>query len=139
MPPASSPLSDALRRVGDRWSFLVVDALLAGPRRFNDLSQSIDGIAPNVLTDRLRRLEAAGVVVSEPYSERPLRHEYRLTEEGRGLAGVLRLLASWGSGDEARREGLHHAACGTTIEARWFCPTCSRVLEDDEDSDLRHL
>ncbi len=139
MPAADSPLAEALQRVGDRWSFLVVDALLGGPQRFNDLSRSVTGIAPNILTDRLRRLEGSGVVVSEAYSERPLRHVYRLTDEGRELAGVLRLLTTWGSRRDAGAEGLHHSTCGTSVEARWYCPTCARVLEEDEDSDLRRM
>lgn len=139
MPDADSPLAEALQRVGDRWSFLVVDALLGGPQRFNDLSRSVGGIAPNILTDRLRRLEGSGVVVSEAYSERPLRHVYRLTDEGRELAGVLRLLTTWGSRRDAGTEGLHHSTCGTSLEARWYCPTCARVLEEDEDSDLRRM
>lgn len=139
MPAAVSPLAEALLRVGDRWSFLVVDALLGGPQRFNDLSRSVAGIAPNILTDRLRRLERSGVVVSEAYSERPLRHVYRLTDEGRELAGVLRLLTTWGGRRDAGAEGFHHATCGTSVEARWFCPTCARVLEDDEASDLRRV
>ena len=138
MAPAQtiSPLSDALQRVGDRWSFLVVDALLAGPLRFNDLSRAVSGIAPNILTDRLRRLDRGGVVAAEPYSKHPLRYEYRLTQEGLELAGVLRLLATWGAG---AGDGLHHEACGTTLEARWYCPTCARALEDAEASDLRRL
>jgi DNA-binding HxlR family transcriptional regulator len=139
MAAADPPLVDALLRVGDRWSLLVVDALLDGPKRFNELSRSIAGIAPNILTDRLRRLESAGVTASEPYSERPLRHAYRLTDEGRELAGVLRLLTTWGGRHDPRDEGLHHSACGTSVEARWYCPTCARVLEEDEDSDLRHV
>ena len=52
-----SPLEAALERVGDRWSLLLVEALLAGPRRFNELGEAVPGIAPNILTDRLRRLE----------------------------------------------------------------------------------
>ena len=63
-----SPLDAALSRVGDRWSFLVVEALLDGPRRFNDLGSAIPGIAPNILTDRLRRLEREGVVVGRGWS-----------------------------------------------------------------------
>jgi DNA-binding HxlR family transcriptional regulator len=137
MAGSDSPLVDALARVGDRWSFLVVDALLDGALRFNDLARSVPGIAPNILADRLRRLEGAGVLASEVYSERPRRHSYRLSEEGRELAGVLRLLAAWGTG--ASREGVHHAACGTTLEARWFCPTCARALEEGETSDVHRL
>ncbi|HEX2142628.1 MAG TPA: helix-turn-helix domain-containing protein, partial [Candidatus Limnocylindria bacterium] len=68
-----SPLAAALERVGDRWSLLLVEALLQGPRRFGELGESVPGIAPNILADRLRRLEAERVVRSQPYSERPPR------------------------------------------------------------------
>src|SRR4051812_37299721 len=94
---AGSGLDAALERVGDRWSLLVVEALLDGPRRFNDLGTAVPGIAPNILTDRLRRLQRAGVVVGRRYSERPVRLAYELTQDGVELAGVLRLLAAWGS------------------------------------------
>ena len=136
---SGSPLAEALRRVGDRWSLLVIDALMGSPMRFNDLSRSVEGIAPNILTDRLRRLERAGVVAAEPYSERPLRYEYHLTEDGQELAGVVRLLATWGRGPDAGTEGLHHDACGTAIEARWYCPTCASLVEQEEGSGLRYM
>ena len=57
MTPSDSPLEVALERVGDRWSLLVVEALLDGPQRFADLATRVPGIAPNILTQRLRRLE----------------------------------------------------------------------------------
>lgn len=123
-------LTRALDRVGDRWSLLVVEALLGGPRRWSDLSEGIPGIAPNVLSDRLRRLEEHGVVTAEPYSERPLRHTYGLTSAGRDLAGALRLLTDWGArGEEG--SGPRHPACGTALEARWHCPTCDLTVRDD--------
>jgi DNA-binding HxlR family transcriptional regulator len=132
-----SPLSQALDRVGDRWSLLLVEALLDGSRRFNELLVALPGIAPNILTDRLRRLERERILVGEPYSQRPLRFAYRLTEEGAELAGVLRLLAAWGGAGGDSSEALRHATCGTPLEARWYCPTCARSVEDDEASSLR--
>jgi DNA-binding HxlR family transcriptional regulator len=133
---SGSGLDAALARVGDRWSLLVVEALLDGPRRFNDLGAAVAGIAPNILTDRLRRLERAGVIVGKRYSERPVRLAYTLTEDGQELASVLRLLAAWGSGSDS--EGLRHITCGTALEARWWCPTCSAAIGDDEASALRY-
>ena len=132
---AGSGLDAALERVGDRWSLLLIEALLDGPRRFNDLAAAVAGIAPNILTDRLRRLERDGVLVGQRYSQRPVRLAYELTADGRELAGVLRLLAAWGSGAES--EGLRHTACGTALEARWYCPTCAEVVGDDDASSLR--
>ena len=67
----SSPLAEALTRVGDRWTLLVVEALLPGPRRFNDLLSQIPGIAANILSDRLKRLERDGLLIARPYSQRP--------------------------------------------------------------------
>jgi DNA-binding HxlR family transcriptional regulator len=134
-PPPSSPLDEALRRVGDRWTLLLIEALLDQPLRFNDLRERLPAIAPNVLSQRLRRLEGEGLVVARAYSQRPPRAVYELTEEGRELSGALRLLADWG----ARRGGepLRHAVCGTPLEARWYCPTCA-VAADEAADELYH-
>src|ERR1700730_9557123 len=95
----TSGLDAAMAAVGDRWTLLVVDALLDGPRRFSELQEAIPKVAPNVLTARLRRLENKGLVVAAGYSDRPPRMEYRVTEAGRDLAGALRLLGRWGARD----------------------------------------
>jgi DNA-binding HxlR family transcriptional regulator len=134
--PPGSPLAAALDSVGDRWTLLLVEALLAGPHRFGDLQQELPGIAPNVLTGRLRRLEAEGLVLADPYSERPRRFVYELTASGRELAGALRLLADWGARHREGGEPPRHAVCGTPVEARWWCPTCERPVEDDEAAEL---
>jgi DNA-binding HxlR family transcriptional regulator len=148
MPTSSTPenpLAEAVAQVGDRWALLVVDALLAGPRRFGELRDEIDGLAPNILSRRLKQLEADGLVVAEPYLQRPLRHAYRLTAPGEELAGVLRMLAQWASSrrgaapGDAAGEGLAHQVCGTALEAVWFCPTCNQVVESDHATELQWL
>src|SRR5258706_13095313 len=142
---ATSPLEAALERVGDRWSLLLVDALLDGPRRFNELAEALPGIAPNILTDRLRRLEREGVLVAAPYSRRPPRMEYVLTADGRELAGALRLLADWGARGAPAGAGLElhdplrHATCGTPLEARWYCPTWSVAVSDTDGPETRQV
>ncbi|HEY7735793.1 MAG TPA: helix-turn-helix domain-containing protein [Candidatus Limnocylindrales bacterium] len=134
------PLEAALDRVGDRWTLLVVDALLDGPRRFGELRESLPGIAPNILTDRLRRLEREAIVRARPYQERPPRLEYALTADGRDLASALRLLADWGArGEPGSGDALRHDTCGTPLEARWFCPTCSRTVDDPEAPQTRTI
>src|ERR1700752_1848318 len=94
---ARSALADAPAAVGDRWTLLLGAALLDGPRRFGELQEDVPGIAPNVLSQRLRQLERNALVVAQPYSERPPRFVYELSAAGRELAGVLRLLAGWGA------------------------------------------
>lgn len=116
----------------------MVEALLDGPRRFGDLGEALPGIAPNILTDRLRRLERSGIVRSSPYQERPTRLAYDLTADGRDLASALRLLADWGARRSADAEPIRHATCGTPLEVRWFCPTCSTVV-DDADAPMERL
>jgi DNA-binding HxlR family transcriptional regulator len=140
---ADSALAAALDRVGDRWSLLLVDALLLAPRRFNELAEAVAGIAPNILTDRLRRLEREGIVIATAYTQRPPRMEYALTADGRELAGALRLLADWGArrGSPAAdgHEPLRHLTCGTPLEARWYCPTCAVAVRDDDASETRSV
>jgi DNA-binding HxlR family transcriptional regulator len=128
---ASSPLAQALARVGDRWTLLLVEALLDGPLRFNDLLSQIPGLAPNILSERLKRLERDALLTARPYSERPPRSEYQLTAEGQELAGALRLLAHWGSRHADPSTAPRHPACGTPIEARWYCPTCDALVDDE--------
>ena len=128
----SSPLADALARVGDRWTLLVVAALLDGPRRFNELQEELDGIAPNVLSARLKSLTEQALVIASPYSERPPRFVYELSEPGRELAGALRLLADWGA-RTGGGEPYRHEPCGTALEARWWCPSCEQVVDDPGD------
>jgi DNA-binding HxlR family transcriptional regulator len=129
---AQTPLAAALERVGDRWSLLLIEALLSGSRRFGELSSEVDGIAPNILSERLKRLEAERIVRATPYSERPPRFSYALTDEGLELAGVLRLLADWGARGSASAEPMRHGICGTEVEARLWCPTCERALDEPE-------
>jgi len=135
---APGALRAALAQVGDRWTLLVVQALLDGPRRFNELQHELGGIAPNILSQRLRQLETDRLVLALPYSEHPRRYAYELTGSGEALAGALRLLAQWGAERAGHPgEAIVHAACGTPAEARWWCPTCDRVIEDDELDELR--
>jgi DNA-binding HxlR family transcriptional regulator len=136
---SATPLEDALARVGDRWTLLVVAALLEGAKRFNELQEELDGIAPNVLSARLKSLTEQALVVAQPYSERPPRFAYELSEAGRELAGALRLLADWGARTGDGAEPYRHEACGSTLEARWWCPTCEVVVDDPEDDDLVYV
>ena len=122
--------------MGDRWTLQIVGALIDGPRRFNDLLEVVDGIAPNTLTQRLRHLEREALVVARPYSERPPRMVYELSAVGQELGGALRLLADWGARHSEDVEPPRHDACGTPLEVRWYCPTCERAVDEREPDEL---
>jgi DNA-binding HxlR family transcriptional regulator len=128
-------LAHALDVVGDRWTLLVVAALLEGPRRFGELERAVTGIAPNVLTQRLRHLERHGLVIARPYSERPVRVMYELSEHGRELAAPLRLLAGWGAARAPGAIAPRHVVCGTPLEVRWWCPVCELAVAQDAAQD----
>jgi DNA-binding HxlR family transcriptional regulator len=134
--PQFTALAEALQSVGDRWTLLVIAALLDGPRRFGELQEQVQGIAPNVLTERLRRLERERLVLARPYSERPPRFVYELTSAGAELAGALRLLAGWGARTGGGERAPIHSVCGTPLEVRWWCPTCGEPVGDEHDEEL---
>jgi DNA-binding HxlR family transcriptional regulator len=91
------PIATTLDVLGDRWSLIVVRDMLVGKKRFGDFLRSPEGIPTNILADRLRRLEAAGIIAKNPYAARPLRYEYVLTGKGRALLPVVQAIARWGS------------------------------------------
>jgi DNA-binding HxlR family transcriptional regulator len=132
-------LDQALTAVGDRWTLLVVAALLDGPRRFGELQEQIPGISTNVLAQRLRGLQEEGLVAAEPYEQKPPRYAYELSQAGAELAGALRLLADWAARYRSDVEPLRHSVCGTPLEAAWYCPACDVVERDAEAGDELHF
>ncbi len=89
-------IANSLDVVGDKWSLLVVRDLLHGKRTYGELVDSPEGIPTNILADRLKRLEAAAIIVSTPYQQRPLRYAYTLTPKGSALGDVLLAFVRWG-------------------------------------------
>src|SRR5437879_6439570 len=76
------------------------------------------------------------LVIARPYSERPPRFVYELSTAGLELAGALRLLAGWGARNAEGAGAPQHSVCGTPMEARWWCPTCERPVDEDESEEL---
>lgn len=121
-------VADALHVIGDRWSLHAVRELALGVTRFNDIAANT-GASRDILTARLRKLEELGVVRREPYSDRPPRYDYVLTEAGLELAPVLSALRRWG--DEHLVDGappvqLRHS-CGERYVAEPHCQACGEV------------
>jgi DNA-binding HxlR family transcriptional regulator len=129
-------LAAALQAVGDRWTLLVIASLLDGAKRFGELEEELQGIAPNVLSDRLRRLEREALVVARPYSTRPPRFAYELSNAGAELADAVQLLAAWGARNEGEERRPAHSACGTPLEVRWWCPACEQLVDEGHGEEL---
>ena len=110
--------------------------LLASRRTFKDLRASLKGVAPAVLSHRLKTLEARGIVRRGMYSRHPPRAEYALTDRGVELRSVVRALGVWGARHVHRTSALLHDACGHPIEIAYFCASCNRMVESGA---VRHL
>ena len=92
----ASCLASTLDLLGDRWTFLLIRDLLSEKKRYGEFLSSKEGISSNVLTERLRRLERAGIIERKLYQSNPPRYSYHLTPKGMELAPVLGILAKWG-------------------------------------------
>jgi len=111
---------------------LIVRDLLMGPRRFQDFSASLSGVAPAVLSHRLKVLEKHGIVTRRLYSEHPPRAEYGLTDQGFELRPVVRALGIWGARHLGASWTFVHESCGTDVEIAYFCPACKKTVAADQ-------
>ena len=122
------PMALSLEIIGERWTLLMVRDLMRGPRRFQELVESLDGAAPTILSRRLKLLEARGIVTRRMYSDHPPRAEYELTLAGRELSTVIAALTIWGSKNLKTERVLIHNKCDHPIEVAYRCAHCDQVL-----------
>ena len=123
-------IQQTLDVIGDRWMLLIIRNLFRGARRFSELEEDL-GIAKNLLTVRLNKLVSAEIVERVPYQDRPVRHEYLLTQKGRDLSPSLVALMKWGDrwcNDGSAPTVLVHSDCGTPLMQVTHCPTCDDAL-----------
>ena len=118
----------AMQVIGEKWSMLVVRELSYGVRRFGEIARNT-GAPRDVLTSRLRSLEAAGVVERRLYEQRPPRHEYRLTAAGEELRPILLSLSQWGDrwAVEVPPIVWRHT-CGSRLVLEHRCAACGDVV-----------
>src|SRR5882762_11728947 len=127
------PLAKALDVVGDRWTLLIVRELSIRPCRYTDLRDGLPGIATNLLADRLKSLEAAGVITAEAVPPPVATTLYRLTERGEALLPALQELANWGA------PLLADADDTDEVRARWLVPAVRRMFADVDVGDVEPL
>jgi DNA-binding HxlR family transcriptional regulator len=107
------PVANALDIVGDKWSLLIVRDMLHGKQTYGELAASPEGIPTNILADRLRRLDDAGIIASAAYQERPVRYAYTLTDKGRDLREVVLACVQWGKKHVPGTRTLKEAESGS--------------------------
>lgn len=129
VPGRPCSIASALQVVGEKWALLVLRELFLGNRRFDRLADNT-GAPRDILTTRLRSLESAGIVVRDPYQERPVRYEYRLTRAGRDLQPVILALRTWGDRWAVERTPLlikHH---DHQLVTGAICLTCGEQVHN---------
>jgi DNA-binding HxlR family transcriptional regulator len=128
-------IARTLHVAGEPWSPLIVRDVFVGITRFDDLRSNL-GISRKVLAERLAWLVEQGVLERRPYSERPPRHEYHLTEKGHELMQVLFAMTAWGdrwtAGDAGPPVLLRHQACGAITHAEIRCAHCGEPLRAED-------
>jgi DNA-binding HxlR family transcriptional regulator len=136
------PIGRAGNLLGDKWILLILRDATLGVTRFDQLRASL-GIADNVLSDRLRRLTEAGVLVKVPYQDsNRTRHEYRLTQAGADLLPLLRALADWGTrytepGTPAPPMRIVHSGCGGELDNAGACGRCGAAVPRGDEAWVR--
>ena len=141
LPSHTCTIARATAQVGNEWTLLIVREMFLGTRRFDDFLH-LTGMSSHLLAQRLKKLEAEGVIRRELYSERPPRYEYRLTEKGRDLWPVIIALKQWGDGWLGTDDApvlITHKACGKVVRPHLTCPDCGERIEaHDAEAQLSH-
>src|SRR3954469_22065069 len=123
-------VAKALEIVGERWTVLILREIFFGRRRFDEMAQNL-GIARNVLTQRLQRLQEEDVVTKVAYQQRPERFEYRLTDKGLDLWPVMVTLMQFGVryyAPDGRPIVVTHKGCAGAMDAHRICTPCGAKL-----------
>lgn len=129
---ARCAIAGTLQIVGDQWTLVIIRDLLRGHTKFAELAAAPEGIARSVLSERLKLLEAEGIVERSFYSEHPPRAEYRLTPKGRALGPALGALARWGARYLEHDTAIVSAVCGHELRVAFECAECARRVPASE-------
>lgn len=130
-------LAAALGVIGDWWTLLILREILRGSVRFEHINKRL-GVARNIQTNRLNKLVDRGVLEKIKYTDKPERFEYRLTESGRDLYGVIIVMKDWGDRwvlDGKPTPLILHEPCGHPVNPRVVCGHCGKTLEFDHTHD----
>ncbi|MFB4394576.1 MULTISPECIES: winged helix-turn-helix transcriptional regulator [unclassified Pseudomonas] len=127
-PATLCPVGRSVEVIGDKWTILVLRELYMGATRFEEIQIQTQA-TPQMLTSRLKALEADGMLERRPYSEKPKRHGYHLTAKGQAFYPVIYALRAWGetwckSEEEGVAVRFVHHTCGHDVGLASVCPHC---------------
>jgi DNA-binding HxlR family transcriptional regulator len=129
--PRECSIAMTLELVGERWAILAIRELFHGVRRFDQIARNT-GAPRDILTARLRKLEASGIIERRQYSDRPARYEYHLTQAGRELSDTLTSLMKWGDKHLAQGDPpvQWRHSCGEILDPVLVCGHCGKPARE---------
>ena len=126
-------IAQTLNIIGDKWSLLILHELAMGHNTYIEIRKGLEGIPTNLLSGRLKSLEADGLILSTLYVEHPPRYQYQLTAAGLDLEDVFNCLILWGEKHlHTCYKNLSHSLCGQHVELQYYCPECGRTVDRAE-------
>lgn len=126
-------IAQTLNLIGDRWTLLILHRIMNGIDTYKELQEQLEGIPSNLLSDRLKCLEADGLINSSLYQQHPPRYQYQLTESGKDLSDLFNSIVIWGEKHLKKCfKQLSHIDCGHRLELQYYCPHCNKSVSRDQ-------
>ncbi|RXT07251.1 helix-turn-helix domain-containing protein [Ammoniphilus sp. CFH 90114] len=124
-------IAKTLDIIGDRWTLLIIRELLKGKTKFTELKEALEGLAPNILSDRLKLLEEESILTSNLYVLHPPRYSYELTPKGKELRHILNSIAIWGNRFlDDKYYSIVHPDCDHEVEVAYKCTHCNQTTRE---------
>lgn len=126
-------IAQTLNIIGDKWTLLILHRISSGCETYKDIQDGLDGIPTNLLSERLKTMEADELITRTLYQTHPPRYKYTLTEKGLDLSDVFNSLIIWGEKhlNKCFKE-LVHSGCKCKVEHRYYCPECDEYVDINE-------
>lgn len=123
-------IAQTLNIIGDKWTLLILRQLMMGRDTYKELQNNLEGIASNLLSNRLKSLEGDDLITTVLYQKHPPRYRYVLTESGMDLSDVFNSIILWGEKNlEKCYKQLNHTECGHKVELQYYCPNCDKTVD----------
>lgn len=126
-------IAQTLNIIGDKWTLLIIRQIMLGNATYKEIQDNLEGIPSNLLSDRLKCLEADELISTSLYQSHPPRYRYVLTESGRDLGDVFNSILLWGEKNVKKcSKQLTHIECGHKIELQYYCCNCGKTIIRDD-------
>lgn len=126
-------IAQTLNLIGDKWTLLILRQIMNGHITYKEIQDHLEGIPSNLLSERLKCLEADELIVAELYQAHPPRYGYTLTESGLDLSDIFNSIIIWGEKHLQKcYKQLSHKECGHKIEQHYYCPSCNKEVDKSE-------